>query len=112
MLYIPKTDDYLKILTGKKVKDFIAINFSKYLKSMREEENLRKVARSLYIFRTTPDEIEKYVKSSSSDNYVHHYNVEILNLLNPELKLINTKPLIKSKLKELKKLKNFKVKQY
>ena len=30
MLYIPKVDDYLKILTDEKVKDFAAINFSEY----------------------------------------------------------------------------------
>ena len=32
MLYIPKIDDYLKILTDEKVEDFMAINFSEYLK--------------------------------------------------------------------------------
>ena len=49
------------------------------------------------------------MQSNSSDNCVHHYNVEILNLFDPELKLINTKPMIKNKVKkllsELKKLK-------
>ena len=52
MLYTPKTDDYLKILTDQKVKDVVAINFSDYFKSTREklysklieEQNLRKVA--------------------------------------------------------------------
>ena len=61
MLYIPKIDDYLEILTDKEVKDFDAINFSEYFKSTREEQNLRKPAKSLYIFLTTPDEVEKYV---------------------------------------------------
>ena len=79
MLYIPKIDDYLKVLTDEEVKDFIAINFRKYFKSIREEQNLRKVAKLLYIFLTTPDEIEKYVQSNFSDNCVHHYNVEILS---------------------------------
>ena len=37
MLYIPKIDDYLKILTDEEVKDFVAINFSKYFKSTREK---------------------------------------------------------------------------
>ena len=110
MLYIPKIDDYLKIVTDDEVKDFVAINFSEYFKSIREEQNLRKVAKSLYIFLTTPDEVEKYVQSNSSDNCVHHYNVEILNLFDPELQLINTKPVIKNKLKELfSELKKFKV---
>ena len=86
-------------MTDEEVEDFVAINFSEYFKSIREEQNLRKVAKSLYIFLTTPDEVEKYVQSNSSDNCVHHYNVEILNLFDPELQLINTKPVIKNKLK-------------
>ena len=43
MLYFPKIDDYLKILTNEEVKDFVAINFNEYFKSTREEQNLRKV---------------------------------------------------------------------
>ena len=62
MLDIPKIDDYLKILTDEEVKDFVAINFSEYFKTEREEQNLRKVAKSLYIFLTTPDEVQKYVE--------------------------------------------------
>ena len=58
MLYIPKIDDYLKILPEDKVKDFIAINFGQYFKStkeklctkLNEEQNLRKVLESLCIF--------------------------------------------------------------
>ena len=110
MLYIPKIGDYLKILTYEEVKDFAAINFSKYLKSTREGQYLRKVAKLLYIFLTTHDEVEKYMQSDSSDNCIHHYNVEILNLFDPELQLINTKPEIKNKLKELlSELKKLKV---
>ena len=56
--------------------------------------NLGKVAKSFYIFLTTPDEIEKYVESNSSSNCVHHYNAEILNLFGPELQLTKTKPMI------------------
>ena len=64
----------------------------------------------LYIFLTTLDEVEKYIQSNSCDNCVHHYNVEILNIFDPELQLINTKPMIKSKLKELlSELKKFQV---
>ena len=44
MLYIPKIDDYLKILTDEEEKDFVAINFSEYFKYIREDQNLRKVA--------------------------------------------------------------------
>ena len=85
MLYIPKIDDYLETLTDEEVKDFAAKNFSE---TIREEQNLRKVAKSLYIILTTPDE----VLSSYSDNFVHHSNVEMLNIFYPELQLINTKP--------------------
>ena len=50
------------------------------------------------------------MQSSSSHNCIHLYNVEISNLFDPELKLINTKPMIKNKLKELlNELKKFKV---
>ena len=40
MLYIPKVDDYLEILTDEEVKDFVVINCSEYFKSMKEEQNL------------------------------------------------------------------------
>ena len=76
-MYIPKIDDYLKILTDEEVKEYVAINFSEYFKSIREEQNLRKITKSLYIFLTTPDEVEKYVQSNSSDNCIHWYNVEM-----------------------------------
>ena len=55
MLYIPKIGGYLKILINEEVKDFVDINYCGYFKSIREERNLRKVAKSLYIFLTTPD---------------------------------------------------------
>ena len=64
----------------------------------------------LYIFLATPDKVEKYVQSNSSDICVHHYNVEILNFFYPELQLINTKSVTKNKLKTfLNGLKKFKV---
>ena len=113
MLHIPKIDDYLKIFTDEEVTGFVAINFSEYFKSIREEQNLRKVAKSLYIFLTTLDEVEKYVdimQPKSSDNCIHRYNVEIFVIFDPELQLINTKPTIKNKLKELlSELEKFKV---
>ena len=63
-----------------------------------------------YIFLTTPDEIEKHVQSNSSTNCVLHYYVEILNIFDPKLLLINTKTMIKNKLKELlSELKRFNV---
>ena len=110
MLYIPKIDDYLKILTDEEVKNFLAINFSEYFKSIKEEQNLRKVAELLYIFLAISDEVEKYVQSNTSDNCLYRYNVEILSLFDPELQLISTKPMIKNKLKALlSELKKFKV---
>ena len=110
MLYIPKIDNYLKILTDKKVKDFVAINFNEYFKFIKEKRNIRKVAKLLYIFLTTADEVEQYVQSNSSDYCVHYCNVEILNLFDPELQLIDTKPVIKDKFeKQLSELKKFEV---
>ena len=50
------TDDEVMIM------NFLAINFSEYFISTIEEQNLRKVARSYYIFLKTPDEIEKYLQ--------------------------------------------------
>ena len=64
MFYILKIDDYLKILSDEEVKDFVVITFSKYFKSIREEQNLRKTAKSLYIFLTTPNKVKKYVESN------------------------------------------------
>ena len=92
---ITKIDDYLIVWTDDEVKDFVAINFSEYFKSskeklysnLNEEQNLRKVAKSLYICLTTPDEVEKYAKMmqwNSSDNCVH-CNIMILILFDPEL---------------------------
>ena len=91
MLYIRKIDDYLEILTDTEVKYFVVINLSK---SLNKEQNLRKVAKPLYNLLTTPDEVQ----SNSSDNCIHHYNVRILNLFDPELQLINNKPVIKKAL--------------
>ena len=54
-------DDYLEILTDEEVKDFAAMNFSEHFQSIREEQNLRKIAKSLYIFLTIPDEVERFI---------------------------------------------------
>ena len=64
MFYILKIDDYLKILSDEEVKDFVVITFSKYFKSITEEQNLRKTTKSLYIFLTTPNKVKKYVESN------------------------------------------------
>ena len=101
MLYIPKIDDYLEILNDEDVKDFLAIKFSEHFTSIREEKNLRKVTKLPCIFLTTPGQVEKYMQSKLSDNCMHQYNVEILNLFDPELQLITTKAVTENKLKEL-----------
>ena len=84
MLYIPKIDDYLELLTDEEVEDFVVINFIEYFKSIINKPNLKKVTKWLYIFLTSPEEADKYVQSNSSDNCTHHYNVEILNLFDSE----------------------------
>ena len=82
MLYIPKIDGYWKTFIDNEVKDFSLVNLGEYFKSTRAklyskllaEQNIRKVVQSLYIFLTTPDEVEKYVEmmqSNSSNNCVH-----------------------------------------
>ena len=70
-MYIPKIDNYLKILTDEEVKDFVAITFSDCFKTIRKEENLRKVVKSLYIFLIIPDEVEECMQSNSADNCIH-----------------------------------------
>ena len=110
MLYIPNIDDYLEILTDKDVKNFVAMNFSEHFKSINEEPKLRKSPKQLYIFLAKPNEVERYVETDYSDNFVHQYNVKTLNPFDQELQLINTNPLIKNKLKELlNEMKKFKV---
>ena len=107
MLYIPNIDKYLKILTDEEVKDFVAINFSECFKFRKEKlyskiskkQNLIKVTKSLDISLKTPDR----VRSISSDNCIHLYNVEILNLFDPELQLKNAESAIKALLSKFKK---------
>ena len=69
MFYIPKID-------WQRREGFycIPLNFTEYHQSISEEQNLRKVAGSFYIFLTTSGEVEKYVRSNSSDDYIHQYN--------------------------------------
>ena len=51
MLYILKSDDYLKNLTDYEVEDFVVINFGEYFKctkeklcsKLNEEQNVRKM---------------------------------------------------------------------
>ena len=93
-------------MTDGEVRDFVVISFSEYFKSISAEQNLTKVAKSLYIFQTTLAEVQ----SNPSDNCLNHYNVKILNFFDPELQLINAKQIIKNKLQALlNELKKFKV---
>ena len=84
MLYIPMIGDYWKILIDEEVKYILDIHFSEYFKSLREEQSIGEVAQSLYIFLATADELEKYVQSNPSDNCIHPYNVEVLNIFDSE----------------------------
>lgn len=58
------------------------------MRNRKEEKNIRKLAKTLHIFPTTPDEEEKFVgmmQSSSSDNFICHYDINILNIFDLEL---------------------------
>ena len=55
MMYIQKIDEYLEILADEEVKDFVAINYSE---SIKEDQNLREVAKSFYFVLTAPDEVQ------------------------------------------------------
>ena len=48
-MYIPKTDDYLKILTDDEVTDFVAINFSEHFKTIIEEILRNKILENLVV---------------------------------------------------------------
>ena len=107
MLYIPKVNEYLEILTDAEVKDVLAINTSEYFKSTKEKlysklntkQNIRKVAKSLYISLKTPDGVQ----SNSSDNCIHLYNCEVLNLFHPELKIKDTESAVQNKIEMIVK---------
>ena len=43
------------------------------------------------------------MQPNSSGSYINHYNVDFLNHFDPELQLINTKPVIKKKIKGIVK---------
>ena len=69
-----------------------------------EKQNIRKVSKLLLTFVAAPDVVEKYAKiiqSNSFDNCVYRYNIDILNLFDPKLQLIITKPMFKNKLEQL-----------
>ena len=56
MFCIPKTGDYLKVLTDDEVKNVLVINFGEYYKSVGQKlyfkKNLKKFA----------DKVEKYIE--------------------------------------------------
>ena len=78
-------------MSDGEVNNFVIINLGKYFKSTKEKfysklnkkPDVIKVIESLYNFLKTPDELEKCAErtlSSSSDNFICHYNVKILNI--------------------------------
>ena len=50
MLYIPKIDENLEILTSKKVKDFVVMNFSEYFKIYYRKKILKKLLNRFILF--------------------------------------------------------------
>ena len=69
MVYISKVGDYSKILTDDEMNDYVVINLGEYLNLWEkniEEQNLKRVIESLYIFLATPVEAEKYVEMMQS----------------------------------------------
>ena len=70
MLCIPKIGNYSNILTGDEVRDFVFKNFGEYIKSTEEklcfelfeEQNIRKIAESLYISLATPNAVENMLR--------------------------------------------------
>ena len=67
-------------MTDEIAENFVAINSSEYFKPIRGEQNFKKVAKLLYIFLTKSAEVKKHVQSNYSNNYVHRYNGEALNI--------------------------------
>ena len=51
-------------MTDEEKEDFIAINFSEYCESIKEEQDLRKVTKLLRIILTALDEIENMCSQS------------------------------------------------
>ena len=118
-MYIQKVDLY-KNLDWRWSERFCSHKFDESFKFLRkklysklsEEQNLRRLDESFYIFLATPDKVGNYVEmmqSGSSDNCQCHCNIKVLNLFDPELQLINTNPVIKNKLKLFSDLKKFKL---
>ena len=66
-------------MTDEVVKDFAAINFSEYSKSIREEQNLRKVAKSLYIFQTFKVQTILFLDyKKRNDRKIFHSNAKLI----------------------------------
>ena len=65
-----------------KFGDYFKSGREKLYCKLSEEQNLRKIAKSLYIVLATSDEMEEYMEmmqSSSSDVYTSHFNITFLN---------------------------------
>ena len=54
MLYIPKIDDYLKILTDEEVDGFVATSLVNNLNLQEKSKILEKLLNRVYIVLTTP----------------------------------------------------------
>ena len=104
MFCIPKIDDYSKILTDDEVKDFAVTTFGEYFKSANEklysklnkEQTLRKIAELPYM--NCLMKLKNMLRWCNQVILIMLYVIiQILNLFDPGLQLINTKPIIKFK---------------
>ena len=79
-MYISKIDKYLKILTDNEVKNFVVIYFGEYSISTKEKQNAKLC-------------VEQNTREVTC---VHRYNIGILNIFDPERKLINNTFMLKT----------------
>ena len=93
MFYIPKTDNYLQILTDDEVKNFVAVNFGEYFKSMRKK---------LYSKLNEEQNLKTYGLDHAIEffyNSICHYNFKILNLFYTKSKIEKKLKVLLSELK-------------
>ena len=84
MLGISKIVDYLKLLTDKEGKEFLIITFGACFRSKWEAFYSRcrnKVKKYIALIEKTL-EAKIMMQSSSSNDYVRRYKIELLNLFN------------------------------
>ena len=68
-------------MTDEQEKDFLPIKCSEYFKSIKGKQNIRKVVKLLYIFLTTPDEVENMYNQLRL--IIAYVTIITLNLFDP-----------------------------